>query len=159
MDNIISAIVSELFQTISEQVRRNRQTANNPQIPIGGAQRLQAGLLDLLLESEVLMDARDITIAATNACVKQLIAAAKIRYNNLLPINRLPNEVLAMIFMFSACCHTNSSYPLEARAPLNLSGVSKAWREAALDTLRLWIDIDQIFPSPLYSLAGRGPPS
>ncbi|KDQ13416.1 hypothetical protein BOTBODRAFT_374564 [Botryobasidium botryosum FD-172 SS1] len=157
MEHIISTITSELLQKISEQIyqdRRGKLDGTGPQPPIASAQKFPDPAY-LLHETEALTAARDLAVTAINTRTSQLIAAAKIRYNNSLPINRLPDELLVMIFVFSACCHENSAYPLGARAPLNISRTSKSWRGIALHTPRLWANVDPMNISLVPMFASR----
>ncbi|KDQ12043.1 hypothetical protein BOTBODRAFT_189521 [Botryobasidium botryosum FD-172 SS1] len=66
----------------------------------------------------------------------------KRRRNHHLPIYRLSDEVLAMIFQFAVESSSNRARPLTKKAPFNVSHVSYRWREAATTTPRLWRKYD-----------------
>ncbi|KDQ08651.1 hypothetical protein BOTBODRAFT_118404, partial [Botryobasidium botryosum FD-172 SS1] len=71
-----------------------------------------------------------------------MVSTLRFRHNLITPIYRLPNEVLALIFQFAESSPYNSLQPLESRVPLNISAVSRVWREIALDTPQIWTTID-----------------
>lgn len=69
------------------------------------------------------------------------------------PFNALPNELVSAIFEslendFDAI---SIALPLERRAPLNISGVSRRWHEIAPRTPKLWTKID-VLSHKLHSI-------
>ncbi|KDQ08664.1 hypothetical protein BOTBODRAFT_37814 [Botryobasidium botryosum FD-172 SS1] len=93
-------------------------------------------------ECKALEVARDFAVSALHLYVAQMIHALKAHYNRISAIYRLPNEVLALIFRFTEGSRDNSLWPLRLRAPLNISRVSRLWRQIALSTPCLWTTID-----------------
>ncbi|KDQ17440.1 hypothetical protein BOTBODRAFT_144253 [Botryobasidium botryosum FD-172 SS1] len=71
--------------------------------------------------------------------------AAHHQYRNLrAPIHRLPTEIISLIFRFIEPDSFRSTFYIRERksAPLNISGVSRQWRQVALSTPRIWSKID-----------------
>lgn len=64
--------------------------------------------------------------------------------NQLLPAYRLPNDILVIIFEFSKDASSNCLRPLSRRAPLNVSRVSKLWRDVTMSAPSLWNTVDAI---------------
>lgn len=57
------------------------------------------------------------------------------RRNELSPIYRFPNEVLARVFEYAA----HGTLSSMAEAPLNIAAVSRGWRAIALELPAIWI--------------------
>ncbi|KDQ07279.1 hypothetical protein BOTBODRAFT_192493 [Botryobasidium botryosum FD-172 SS1] len=93
-------------------------------------------------EHATLQLVRALATKAIHSCTGQLISAVNFKRNQLIPVQRLPGEVLSIIFGVVGSSRGNSRLPLIKRAPLNLSAVSKTWREVAINTPRLWAKID-----------------
>ncbi|KDQ07324.1 hypothetical protein BOTBODRAFT_180758 [Botryobasidium botryosum FD-172 SS1] len=153
MDAIILSHLPQLIQSLCHQFRKSDvmpDQENVAQI----IQRLARDLapsyipdnVDLVKrlyeECEAVKLARNFAIDAIRLYTEQVISALRIRHNEMNPIYRLPNEVLALIFQFTESSRGNTLCPLERRAPLNLLGVSKVWRDVALTTPQLWTKID-----------------
>ncbi|KDQ14471.1 hypothetical protein BOTBODRAFT_174668 [Botryobasidium botryosum FD-172 SS1] len=86
----------------------------------------------------------DYAVHALSSYAHHMQAALRIRRNRRLPAYRLPNEILAIIFGFAVASSSNRLRPLSRKAPLNLSHVSKLWRDVALGTPRLWTNYDPV---------------
>ncbi|KAK7676233.1 hypothetical protein QCA50_020813 [Cerrena zonata] len=104
----------------------------------------------------------------------QAVINLRRRLNTLIPINRLPPELLATIFSFCQDGHwylnsqPNSRHIAMALRWIITAGVCHHWREVALQTPRLWARVDLDYPvfarecslvlakhSPLYVTAHR----
>ncbi|KAF8640846.1 hypothetical protein AX17_000494 [Amanita inopinata Kibby_2008] len=78
------------------------------------------------------------------------LSSARERLNQLAPINRFPDEVLAEIFLrcvpgrliFDPQDHTLMTLPTTRLTPLLLSKISRRWRSVALSTPGLWCNIE-----------------
>ncbi|KDQ21937.1 hypothetical protein BOTBODRAFT_217749 [Botryobasidium botryosum FD-172 SS1] len=81
------------------------------------------------------------------SCYPSLIQT---RRNLLIPINRLPDELLSLVFELAA---SDSTYRPDVRTHIQLivSGVSKHWRGVALNTPDLWTAVNK-FNRPLAHL-------
>ncbi|KDQ08648.1 hypothetical protein BOTBODRAFT_563203 [Botryobasidium botryosum FD-172 SS1] len=97
---------------------------------------------DLHGECQTVARACEIAVGAVHAYTHQVLLALKSRHNRMILVSRLPDNVVALIFQFATGCRTNSLQPLEVRAPLNVSRVSRSWRKIALENSSLWSKID-----------------
>ncbi|KDQ06877.1 hypothetical protein BOTBODRAFT_192761 [Botryobasidium botryosum FD-172 SS1] len=93
-------------------------------------------------ERELIALSRDYATEAIRLYAGQLLAARGTRRNQSNLTYRLPVEVLSTIFKFVHGDPTNSQKGSERCAPLNLSCVSRFWREVACTTPSLWTEID-----------------
>jgi len=77
--------------------------------------------------------------------------------DQLQPINRLPNEILAIIFQYATNSLRTSHSPRRVikRAPINVSHVSRLWREIALNSPRLWTTIHSRSNVPIHIFLSR----
>jgi hypothetical protein len=73
--------------------------------------------------------------------LEAMIAPLRRRRNSLLPISRLPDELLLSIFMF--CAHEEDEVQPRIKYPQSItpSHVCHAWRQLALSSGRLWCDV------------------
>ncbi|KDQ16046.1 hypothetical protein BOTBODRAFT_54188 [Botryobasidium botryosum FD-172 SS1] len=72
----------------------------------------------------------------------KLLSSAGSRRNELQPIYRLPDELMISIFESVEQAEDNMYMSLLERAPINLSHVSRLWRDIALNTPTLWTKLD-----------------
>ena len=88
------------------------------------------------------------------------LAAVRTHRNKLLPVNRLPNEVLSIAFRmmqpnlpsFLLLPSTGSRYDLRTSAWEAVSTVCRKWREASLSSPSLWSIIDSTSVNPYLYL-------
>jgi hypothetical protein len=73
--------------------------------------------------------------------VEVMIVPLRRRRNSLLPISRLPDELMQLIFSFSASHWNSSVQPISYSDSMSLSQVCKAWRLVALATGNMWSNI------------------
>ncbi|KDQ06751.1 hypothetical protein BOTBODRAFT_192852 [Botryobasidium botryosum FD-172 SS1] len=103
-------------------------------------------------EFEIIALACDCAVHAVTAYTGRMRASARTRQNQLLPIYRLSNEILTMMFEL-ATRHSKSNQlrPLERKALLNILRVSRLWRNVALNTPALWacFDLMNVKAAPL----------
>ncbi|KDQ15842.1 hypothetical protein BOTBODRAFT_173515 [Botryobasidium botryosum FD-172 SS1] len=86
---------------------------------------------------------RDLAVVATAPSYTiQALSVQNTHYNRLSSVHRLPNEILSMIFQLAKDNRACRSHPLETRAPLNVSRVSRLWQRLAISTPALWASID-----------------
>ncbi|KDQ06392.1 hypothetical protein BOTBODRAFT_60630 [Botryobasidium botryosum FD-172 SS1] len=85
--------------------------------------------------------AHDTVVAAATSYTNRLLSDIRRHYNRATPIYRLPNEIIAAILEFAARS-TNQFLPPCTRAPINVSHVSKRWRDIAVNTPTLWTSIN-----------------
>ncbi|KDQ13856.1 hypothetical protein BOTBODRAFT_362551 [Botryobasidium botryosum FD-172 SS1] len=155
MESIISAVVPQLIDELYKQVISHKDASSLADCSVESLVRRPSLLSSFSSPCtspkpgelyEAMSLARDRAILAVNTAVNtytgHMLAAIGARHNHLLPIYRLPSEILSMIFKMTERSATNCFHSLETRAPLNLSRVSKLWREIALDTPSLWVAID-----------------
>ncbi|KDQ08062.1 hypothetical protein BOTBODRAFT_38282, partial [Botryobasidium botryosum FD-172 SS1] len=116
-------------------------TASFTRHPIQHNSDDENGFQKLDAEYEALEHAPDLAIATTTTYSEGCLSVNRSRRNQLCPIYRLPNEILAFIFDYVGCSPANASQPFRGRAPWNVSQTSKLWREIALGTAILWSDI------------------
>ncbi|KDQ07280.1 hypothetical protein BOTBODRAFT_192494 [Botryobasidium botryosum FD-172 SS1] len=93
-------------------------------------------------EYEALKLTRDLAAKAVYSYTGQLMSAVNYKRSQLIPVQRLPEELLSIIFGIVGSSRGNYRFPLIKREPLNLTAVSRTWREVALNTPRLWTKID-----------------
>ncbi|KDQ18909.1 hypothetical protein BOTBODRAFT_478565 [Botryobasidium botryosum FD-172 SS1] len=79
------------------------------------------------------------------------IAELSSRRNQLAPIYRLPDEILSVIFKFAQ----KDGSPVPIQTSEGLARVSKRWRQAALQTPRLWSTINTLHRPLLDTLLTR----
>ncbi|KDQ09120.1 hypothetical protein BOTBODRAFT_37364 [Botryobasidium botryosum FD-172 SS1] len=79
---------------------------------------------------------------ALSSFIESMSAEIRNRRNQLLPIYRIPNEILAMMFQCTVDDEATRAMPLRQKAPFNVSYVSRRWRNVAIDTPRLWKKYD-----------------
>ncbi|KDQ07548.1 hypothetical protein BOTBODRAFT_608079 [Botryobasidium botryosum FD-172 SS1] len=93
-------------------------------------------------ELETVSYACDYLIQAITSFAEQARAVIGARRNQHIPVYRLSNDILAIIFEEAKECSTNWLRPLATKVPLNVAHVSAQWRSVALHTPRLWTILD-----------------
>jgi hypothetical protein len=98
----------------------------------------KCGILGTKWSVETDVDRLDAEIARR---LEAMIAPLRRRRNSLLPISRLPDELLLSIFMF--CAHEEDEVQPRIKYPQSItpSHVCHAWRQLALSSGRLWCDV------------------
>ncbi|KDQ11124.1 hypothetical protein BOTBODRAFT_35657 [Botryobasidium botryosum FD-172 SS1] len=81
-------------------------------------------------------------VSAITSYTRILLSTARTHRNSRSLIYRLPDEVLSIIFEFTQSSAINPACGLKAKAPFNLSLVSRRWRGVALNPA-LWTVIDR----------------
>ncbi|KDQ08063.1 hypothetical protein BOTBODRAFT_180204 [Botryobasidium botryosum FD-172 SS1] len=138
-----SDLIARLLRTIYQPIPRDGATSGLNTASDHG----EIGFRKLDAEYEALEHARDLAIAAITSYSEGRLSANRSRRNQLCPIYRLPNEILASIFEYALGRRhfwRGPSYlqPLDTKAPWHVSRTSKLWREIALGTATLWSNID-----------------
>ncbi|KDQ17437.1 hypothetical protein BOTBODRAFT_144251 [Botryobasidium botryosum FD-172 SS1] len=155
--SIISEIVPQLMRTLTDQIRSVMEISRWQLTASNGA------------NLEVQNDDREIEVHEFAIKAIKSYATEKIRlhqhHRNLLaPIHRLPSELISLIFQFAVTDSSPSPFQADIsatkRVPLNVAGVSKRWRQVALDTPRIWAKIDMRSTSlvPLFLERSKGAP-
>ncbi|KAG8927287.1 hypothetical protein FRC02_008322 [Tulasnella sp. 418] len=75
------------------------------------------------------IEALDFVLQAFNEHVRKLVLPMRRQINELLPIHKLPNELLAEVFLEACDGH---------RAPTRLAAVASRWRSIVISYPRLW---------------------
>ncbi|KDQ17439.1 hypothetical protein BOTBODRAFT_172479 [Botryobasidium botryosum FD-172 SS1] len=85
-----------------------------------------------------------LALGAIEAYIHKEIAAHQQCRNLRAPIHRLPTEIISLIFQFIEPDYfrTTSDANTRKNAPLNVSSVSRRWRQVALSTPEIWSKID-----------------
>ncbi|KDQ08200.1 hypothetical protein BOTBODRAFT_38181 [Botryobasidium botryosum FD-172 SS1] len=94
-------------------------------------------------------------VQAIDALLEEVIRSVSACHNQLQAIDRLPNELLAMIFEFTVLrggLNTDQPFQLlQSRVPVSITQVSSRWRGVAVAIPQLWTTIDCV-TRPLASL-------
>ncbi|KDQ07275.1 hypothetical protein BOTBODRAFT_70451 [Botryobasidium botryosum FD-172 SS1] len=140
----VATVRDKLVQNASHTGSLHFHVPNQPDVDSAAALDTECDLIAL---------ARDFATEAIRLYAGELIAARSTCRNQSNVTYRLPVEVLSAIFEYVECTSTNSLANLRRRAPLNLSGVSRFWREVACNTPSLWARIDAVSVSlaPLFA--------
>ncbi|KDQ21120.1 hypothetical protein BOTBODRAFT_183766 [Botryobasidium botryosum FD-172 SS1] len=148
MDAKLAISVPRLIEELCTQIRprdnHNQQDLNNcmeterPNASLGLAHNAPTD------ECEIATAARDIAIAAITSHVAHMVSSIRGCHNQRQPIYRLPNELLVMIFELAVCSDQSAFQPLDMKAPINISRVSRHWRECASSAHTLWRRIDSM---------------
>ncbi|KDQ08104.1 hypothetical protein BOTBODRAFT_180128 [Botryobasidium botryosum FD-172 SS1] len=144
-----SDIVPPLIQMLCKRIRQAHQDEPSELLgakPTRDSMDAQCAVIEL---------AQRLAINAINSYAGEILSAVRRRRNQLTAIHRLPNEILALIFEFTECSPENAKQPLDLRSPINISQVSKLWREIALDTATLWTAIDAVNAPILHIFTSR----
>ncbi|KZT53274.1 hypothetical protein CALCODRAFT_520192 [Calocera cornea HHB12733] len=94
----------------------------------------------LALERMSQLDAQAAALRAEQERIRGELLAVLRERNSLMPINRLPIELLSTIFEWTLSLQGCGSRYLD-RSPLNISQVCSFWRSVTLETPDLWADI------------------
>ncbi|KDQ10038.1 hypothetical protein BOTBODRAFT_58384 [Botryobasidium botryosum FD-172 SS1] len=111
-------------------------------------------------ERDILSLAHAFLVEATNSHVEQRLSAIRARYHHLCLIDRLPNEVLSLIFELATVDQEWECVIPEMKTPLTLLRVSKRWRSVAQSSPSLWTKIDAMcrYLAPLFLANSKGAP-
>ncbi|KDQ13429.1 hypothetical protein BOTBODRAFT_55978 [Botryobasidium botryosum FD-172 SS1] len=121
MDSIVSDVAPPLLQVLTDHICRSFSLHS----------------AEGSVEEE--MEAVELALRAFQACTMQTLARLRTRQNELVPVHRLPNELLGAIFVLAGSTSFQvSGWP----ASFSISQVCKLWRQVALNTPRLWMNID-----------------
>ncbi|KDQ10017.1 hypothetical protein BOTBODRAFT_36638 [Botryobasidium botryosum FD-172 SS1] len=101
---------------------------------------------------EVSESVQQFVVQAVDARLDELIRDIGACHNELQTINRLPNELLAVIFEIATRDGLNwDKLPLQRQTPFNITQVSSRWYRVGVSIPRLWATIDPA-TRPLVSL-------
>ncbi|KDQ12058.1 hypothetical protein BOTBODRAFT_176822 [Botryobasidium botryosum FD-172 SS1] len=102
-------------------------------------------------EAELLSQACEYAARALSAFAENMSAEIRHRRNQLLPVHRLPSEVLALIFQLAVDSKASQAMPLHKKAPFSLSHVSRRWRDVVVEKPSL--DIELAVRPMLYDIS------
>ncbi|KDQ09957.1 hypothetical protein BOTBODRAFT_36581 [Botryobasidium botryosum FD-172 SS1] len=152
MEEVTGDVLVKLTQALYDQIHQKVREGGSPEKPsmmspsqppaIAGDINIFASNMDQ--ECEILGLVQHFVVQTANAHMEKKISALQTRRNQLLPIHRLPDEVLSSIFVLAEGTRHNRTQPLHMRTPFVVSLVSKQWRAVALNTPTLWTTIDVI---------------
>ncbi|KDQ17981.1 hypothetical protein BOTBODRAFT_545773 [Botryobasidium botryosum FD-172 SS1] len=155
MDSTVSTLVPHLIQQLCEQALQWQNDAASDhkdawKLPVYDLYTLfrlpnttGCSPIDHIdREAKVLPLACEYATRAISSFAESMSAEIRNRCNQLLPIFRLPNEILAIIFQCIVGDEATRAMPLRQRAPFNVSHVSRRWRNVAIETPRLWAAYD-----------------
>ncbi|KDQ06980.1 hypothetical protein BOTBODRAFT_70689 [Botryobasidium botryosum FD-172 SS1] len=108
--------------------------------PVGTGSR--EVLEDIDEELKVMTRACNYAVHAMVTYTSKVLNSVQARRNQHCPTYRLPNEIITTIFHFARQCSLGSNDELLRSAPVNLSQVSRWWRNIALSIPALWTKID-----------------
>ncbi|KDQ15789.1 hypothetical protein BOTBODRAFT_272797 [Botryobasidium botryosum FD-172 SS1] len=89
---------------------------------------------------------------ASNARNTNALSALRYRQNQLAPVNRLPSEILLLIFASAIEPAHDHKYSPTGCHPICISGVCQRWRAVALGVPQLWACIDARGPRSLRDI-------
>lgn len=138
MDSIVAELASNLLRTLPEHFRSALDESRpNP----------HSSLESVALE-------KDIALADTaiNSFIKgaaEWLSITRCRLNRHALIHRLPTEIISLIFEHAGQYERHDDTIFHNEVPLNILRVSKDWRQIAMDTPRIWAQIDLMSESLL----------
>ncbi|KDQ14056.1 hypothetical protein BOTBODRAFT_33167 [Botryobasidium botryosum FD-172 SS1] len=133
-----SPIVAQLHKALTEEFR-------SKQAPDLNTDSLEAARSNLDKDIE----AAELAFRAYEAYASRELEALRLRRNQLVPISRLPNEILSSAFCFAVW--GLNRYTASIQSLFTISSVCRAWRDVALQSPRLWTRLERL-PLPLFSL-------
>ncbi|KDQ12057.1 hypothetical protein BOTBODRAFT_176821 [Botryobasidium botryosum FD-172 SS1] len=154
MDAIVLSTIPHLVQQLCERALRDEDLGTCKNIwkpPVYDLHTLVFRLPNITRcdplqhadrEAKILSLACEYAVRALSSFAKRTAVEIRNRRNQELPINRLPSEILAIIFQFVVDSGINRVIPLPQKAPFNVSQVSRRWRDVVVNTSRLWTTYD-----------------
>lgn len=137
MDELLaSKVVSHLQQILVDHICPTSESSKaNADRPFSGSETTVE-----FVDKEI--DAVQHALAAVETFTANILSRLRYRRNQLSATHRrLPTELLSLVFEWAERSSRSSYDHPRPNTALILSGVSKLWREVALNTPRLWTDI------------------
>ncbi|KDQ06981.1 hypothetical protein BOTBODRAFT_192737 [Botryobasidium botryosum FD-172 SS1] len=154
MEKIAVDAIPQLIQRLCKEIFRKSEASAEEDLrtqaipfdytpPFQIAKPVDTGVLEHMDEElKVMTRACDYAVHAMVTYTSKVLNSVQARRNEHCPIYRLPNDIIPTIFHFARQCSLGSNDGLLRSAPVNLSQVSRWWRNIALNTPALWTRID-----------------
>ncbi|KDQ15782.1 hypothetical protein BOTBODRAFT_31264 [Botryobasidium botryosum FD-172 SS1] len=134
MEAILADTIPPLLQTLVERIRQSFD--------------VDAEKGSLFEEIKLL----ELASGVFNTYTARALSSLRYRQNQLIPVHRLPDDVLSMIFMRVVESVRGDEYFSSNYCPVRISGVCQRWRAVALGTSQLWAYVDATGPRPLMDI-------
>lgn len=132
-ESLTASFIPPLLEPLLEHIPEGFKAQDSPPGTVSGAKGPDE-------EIEILQLALD----AAKRRVSSLQQTLRLRRNHYALIHRLPIEIVSYIFQLAETARPTRSFPFnhQKNVPMNVSRVSKNWRNIALSTPRIWSHID-----------------